>query len=728
MEFINEIPHQYLCPISLAIMDNPVIDNDGNSYDKSSILEHLKRKKESPLTRNYMDETHLAPNRALKDAIDLWKSQNTLVSSKNGESKDFDNTPVDLIITSINDLVKIETINPVGTNRLPLKIGLAVDISGSMASEAIIKNSNNENESHGLNLLDIVKHAVTAIIKILRDEDKLTIVSFSSSARVELPLTNMNPAGKARALVCLAGLSPRGSTNLWDGIQTSLEILKEDSANLSGIIVLTDGIPNINPPQGYENTLRKYIDRNSKFMGSCILNTFAFGYNADSELLDSISKIGNGSYSFIPDPGFVGTVFENSIANLMTTFATNVTLSIENSDGSINNIYYPYGVTDASWGKSVNLGNLKFGQSKSIVFKTNVSKVDQITATLSFRDLRNNKEIVLTKNQIINNNDNLVTVHGLRYFAAEKIYNALNYQICNQLDKCQIELAELLTILNNSPVKDNPYIKDLIIDISGQVSEAFSKREWFNKWGKHYIRSLVHAHLVEECNNFKDPGVQHFGGEMFKKIRDEADDIFISLPAPKPSIVSRSSNRSYVAPTNMRMYSNSAGPCFDGSCLVSMKDGTKRMINQLIKGDIVKTPNGEARIMCIVKTILENRKADFVIFNEGLMVTKWHPIRVENEWKFPCKIKESKTVSCPAIYSFVLDTQDEHVMIINDIECIALGHNIELPVAKHDYWGTNKVIKDLQTMAGWNEGLVVLKGDCIIRNDMDEAISLIQNF
>lgn len=41
---------------------------------------------------------------------------------------------------------------------------------------------------------------------------------------------------------------------------------------------------------------------------------------------------------------------------------------------------------------------------------------------------------------------------------------------------------------------------------------------------------------------------------------------------------------------------------------------------------------------------------------------------------------------CEAVYSFVLDK--EHVMIINNIECICMGHGFTEEVAKHEYFGT----------------------------------------
>jgi len=57
---------------------------------------------------------------------------------------------------------------------------------------------------------------------------------------------------------------------------------------------------------------------------------------------------------------------------------------------------------------------------------------------------------------------------------------------------------------------------DFIIDVQGQVTLAFSDL-YFNTWGKHFLRSLMRAHLLEQRNNFKDPGVQWYGGELFKK-------------------------------------------------------------------------------------------------------------------------------------------------------------------------------------------------------------------
>ena len=54
----------------------------------------------------------------------------------------------------------------------------------------------------------------------------------------------------------------------------------------------------------------------------------------------------------------------------------------------------------------------------------------------------------------------------------------------------------------------DPVTVDLIKDVTGQVTEATSRRDWYTKWGKHYLPSLAQAHRLQQCNNFKDPGIQ----------------------------------------------------------------------------------------------------------------------------------------------------------------------------------------------------------------------------
>jgi hypothetical protein len=56
-------------------------------------------------------------------------------------------------------------------------------------------------------------------------------------------------------------------------------------------------------------------------------------------------------------------------------------------------------------------------------------------------------------------------------------------------------------------------------------------------------------------------------------------------------------------------------------------------------------------------------------------------------------------------------------VFINNIECVTLGHGLtDNEVVKHEYYGTEKVIKDLIKMKGFDEGIIIFDTNCIIRN------------
>ena len=60
----------------------------------------------------------------------------------------------------------------------------------------------------------------------------------------------------------LEALKPVSNTNMWAGMIQSLDILRETSPKNKnkGILLLTDGVPNVEPPRGHEVMLQRYFD------------------------------------------------------------------------------------------------------------------------------------------------------------------------------------------------------------------------------------------------------------------------------------------------------------------------------------------------------------------------------------------------------------------------------------------------------------------------------------
>jgi hypothetical protein len=288
----------------------------------------------------------------------------------------------------------------------------------------------------------------------------------------------------------------------------------------------------------------------------------------------------------------------------------------------------------------------------------------------------------------------------------------------NNSKKAVDSIKELVKEIQASPsAKNDKRVQELLKDLEGQVMEAFSRTDYFSKWGTHYLPSLINAHLLQMCNNFKDPGVQVYGGKLFEKLRDRADDIFIKLPPPKPSY-----DPSAAPVSSMNVYHSSSAPCFHGDCVVQMANGGIKSVKEITKGDRVMTSSRDksAEVLCVVKTHSDQGMTDLVELEGGLLITPYHPVRLDGKWNFPCDLAETQKRPCDAVYSFVL--KEDHLMVINGVTCVTLGHRFQDEVVKHPYFGSQLVINDLQKMNGWEGGLVQLHPGCIVR---DSSTSLV---
>jgi len=70
-----KVSHQFICPITQEIMREPVIAEDGHTYEKAAIENWLEKSPTSPMTRQQISHAKLIPNLALKQLIDQWKDE-----------------------------------------------------------------------------------------------------------------------------------------------------------------------------------------------------------------------------------------------------------------------------------------------------------------------------------------------------------------------------------------------------------------------------------------------------------------------------------------------------------------------------------------------------------------------------------------------------------------------------------------------------------------------------
>ena len=85
---LPDYPNQYVCPITLAVMRNPVKAADGHTYERHAIVRALKEHARSPMTKEEMPDgiTSLIPDRTLRSMIIEWPEQASVFTAASRRS------------------------------------------------------------------------------------------------------------------------------------------------------------------------------------------------------------------------------------------------------------------------------------------------------------------------------------------------------------------------------------------------------------------------------------------------------------------------------------------------------------------------------------------------------------------------------------------------------------------------------------------------------------------
>eukprot|EP00829_Urostomides_striatus_P012068 TRINITY_DN3100_c0_g1_i1.p1 TRINITY_DN3100_c0_g1~~TRINITY_DN3100_c0_g1_i1.p1 ORF type:complete len:514 (+),score=146.98 TRINITY_DN3100_c0_g1_i1:63-1604(+) len=446
--------------------------------------------------------------------------------------------------------------------RNPCAFVCVVDVSGSM-SEADPAESGVEDS--GFSRLDIVKHSLKTVVNLLEDNDYLGIVTFCGQSNVVLGISQMSESAKKMAQDKIDQMKPDGNTNIWSGLQGAISLITSNPIcqNMTtSLMLFTDGESNENPPGGILETLKNHLGGNTPYYS---MNTFGFGYNMDSSLLYDISKLGHGINCYLPVCNLVGTTFVNCVCNFLSTAADKAFIEVTCDKGKkLLSIGYEMNEN------RIDVGTIQYGQPRDFII--DVGEGGLFTAKLTYYTKEGKKSIEATPNK------DFMGFHKAysRCFYNYLLLKGLNgYSPSNQNIEFLKEIADIIT---SAPSKDDPEMKALLRDITspdeveGRITKAFSTSDRVGRWGSHYVRSMIRAHQLQQCHNFKDPGVQVYGGNLFKELREKADKIFCSLPPAVPSRkpappVAQSAPASAPQADMQEFYSGGGGGCFDG-CLL----------------------------------------------------------------------------------------------------------------------------------------------------------------
>lgn len=213
-------------------------------------------------------------------------------------------------------------------SRPPMDLVACIDRSGSMRGEK----------------MDLMKRTLELLVKRsgLKKDDRVSLVSFDSSVKLELGLTAMDTEGRTRAEAIVKRLHPGATTNLSGGALRAIDVFQQDGANNKGknesrtraVMLFTDGLANegIRDPTALQGAVAGALAAASTQVGGPIsLFTFGFGADHQEELLRNLATNSgaSGMYYYVASAEDIPNAFADCLGGLTSVVAQNATLSLE---------------------------------------------------------------------------------------------------------------------------------------------------------------------------------------------------------------------------------------------------------------------------------------------------------------------------------------------------------------------------------------------------------------
>jgi Mg-chelatase subunit ChlD len=193
----------------------------------------------------------------------------------------------------------------------PLNLVLLLDNSGSMERADRIR---------------IIREALRVLAGQLQPQDKISVITFARTARLWVDGAPGNQAGQFFEQV--GSLTPEGGTNLEEAMNLAYQTaLRHYLANaVNRVVILTDGAANLGNVA--PDALKQKVEGHRK--QGIALDCFGIGWEGfNDDLLEVLSRNGDGRYGFINSPEEAATEFAGQLAGALKVAASDVKVQVE---------------------------------------------------------------------------------------------------------------------------------------------------------------------------------------------------------------------------------------------------------------------------------------------------------------------------------------------------------------------------------------------------------------
>ena len=193
----------------------------------------------------------------------------------------------------------------------PLNLVLLLDNSGSMERADRVR---------------IIQQCLRVLAGQLRAEDRLSVVTFARTPRLWKDGIPGNQAAQVAEEV--GGLTPQGGTNLEEAMNLAYQTAQRHylANGVNRVVLLTDGAANLGDVR--PETLQKKVESFRK--QGVALDCFGIGWDGyNDDLLEVLSRNGDGRYGFVNTPEAAYVEFAGQLAGALKVAASDVKVQVE---------------------------------------------------------------------------------------------------------------------------------------------------------------------------------------------------------------------------------------------------------------------------------------------------------------------------------------------------------------------------------------------------------------
>ena len=122
-----------------------------------------------------------------------------------------------------------------------------------------------------------------------------------------------------------------------------------------------------------------------------------------------------------------------------------------------------------------------------------------------------------------------------------------------------------------------------------------------------------------------------------------------------------------------------------------MASGTELRVREVQVGDQLFSPSSKlqtATVECVVSYRVA-RPVELCCV-DGCWLTPEHPVKLNGTWELPharCP-PEFRNLDDGLLYNLMLRAEDGHSIVVNGVEAVTLGHQLQQGPLAHPVWGT----------------------------------------